>query len=83
MDKFETKIGKNGLDVYHNGTFMGVLGTVGKLYTFRQWSGHEDQIYDIELAKEFLITYGFDSCHFKVHKGNSTATQKWFCIDCK
>lgn len=76
---FTTKFTPNGLKVYSDGIFMGILSTVVNTVTFSQWS-NDGQIYDKELAKQFLREeWGYTK--FKVTSGLSTRTQRWFKID--
>lgn len=78
---FTTKFGPNGLNIYNDNVFMGVVTTLGDKITFSQWS-NDGYIYDKELAKQFLKEE-FGLTKFKVESGMSTATQRWFKITSK
>ena len=76
---FTTKIKEHGLNVYHDGIYMGnVSSTSPETATFSQWS-NEGQLYDKDLATKFLKEE-FGYTNFKTIGGMSTRTQRWFKI---
>ena len=80
VSKFErcTSVGYV-INVYVDSVFIGSCReTFGKLH-FTQYS-NEGHLYDIDLAKEFMIEYGVDPNTFEVTQGRSTRTQVWFRV---
>ena len=68
-----------GDKVHHNNIYMGqFINIKGYPKTFSQYSGHDNQIFDIELSKMFMKTQTKNE--LKVRRGWATKNQSWFEI---